>query len=246
VSWFGDLGSALLGGLYEYRLVTLLGGAVAVVVLFVVAGRLGWLSAVRRHPGRAVAGLVPVLFIAVPLVWYLGSPLILSSTIDEPAPIAGIALSSGPSASATPRRSAAAIATSEPTPVATTAAPTRPAFKAAGLFAGSDDFHFGRGTARLIETAPGTFVVRLEDFAVRNGPDLYVYLSPDGTGYAADAIELGKLKADRGNQNYAVPPGALDDPSRAASIVIWCKQFSHLFATAPLEQVAAVAARAQS
>lgn len=69
---------------------------------------------------------------------------------------------------------------------------------------------------------------------MRNGPDLYVYLSPDPDGYVDGAIELGRLKADRGNQNYALPPGALTDPSRAASVVIWCKQFSALFATAPL------------
>jgi hypothetical protein len=53
-------------------------------------------------------------------------------------------------------------------------------------------------------------------------------------GYADGAIELGRLKADTGNQNYPVPAGALDDPGTAASVVIWCKQFSHLFATAPL------------
>ena len=103
-----------------------------------------------------------------------------------------------------------------------------------GAFHGSDEFHFGRGTARLIETAPGAFVVRLEDFAVRNGPDLYVYLSPSADGYAAGSIELGRLKADTGNQNYVVPAGSLDDLGAAASVVIWCKQFSHLFATAPL------------
>jgi hypothetical protein len=84
--------------------------------------------------------------------------------------------------------------------------------------------------ARLIETAPGQFTLRLEDFAVRNGPDLYVYLSPDATGYAEGAIELGRLKADRGNQNYAVPPGS--DLAKVASVVIWCKQFAVLFATA--------------
>ena len=76
--------------------------------------------------------------------------------------------------------------------------------------------------------------MRLEDFAVRNGPDLYVYLSPSADGYADDAIELGTVKADPGNQNYAVPAGALTDQARAASVVIWCKQFSHLFATAAL------------
>ena len=94
-----------------------------------------------------------------------------------------------------------------------------------------DEFHFGRGTARLIETAPGVYVVRLEDFEVRNGPDLYVYLSPVADDYTRSAVELGRLKADKGNQNYEVPAGI--DPSDARSVVIWCRQFSVLFATAP-------------
>jgi hypothetical protein len=74
-------------------------------------------------------------------------------------------------------------------------------------------------------------VVRLEAFEVRNGPDLHVYLSPSAKGYADGAIELGPLKADKGNQNYAVPAGI--DPSSLRSVVIWCKQFSVLFAMAP-------------
>ena len=74
--------------------------------------------------------------------------------------------------------------------------------------------------------------MRLERFAVRNGPDLHVYLSPVADGYGGGAIEIGSLKADRGNQNYVVPGGA--DVAGAASVVIWCKQFSVLFATAPL------------
>jgi hypothetical protein len=103
-----------------------------------------------------------------------------------------------------------------------------------GAFHGSDDFHFGRGTARLIETAPSQFVLRLEDFEVRNGPDLFVYLSPSADGYVDGAIEVAKLKADKGNQNYDAPAGAFTGGKRPASVVIWCKQFSHLFATAPL------------
>ena len=80
---------------------------------------------------------------------------------------------------------------------------------------------------------PGTFVVRLQDFEVRNGPDLYVYLSPSADGYADGVIELGRLKADRGNQNYDVPAGL--DPASVASVVIWCKQFSVQFAVAAFE-----------
>jgi hypothetical protein len=97
---------------------------------------------------------------------------------------------------------------------------------------GEDEFHFGRGTALLIETEPGRYVVRLEDFEVRNGPDLYVYLSPVPDGYADEAIELGRLKADKGSQNYDVPAGA--DVGRVRSVVIWCKQFAVQFAVATL------------
>jgi hypothetical protein len=74
--------------------------------------------------------------------------------------------------------------------------------------------------------------VRVSDFSVRNGPDLYVYLSPDPTGYADGVIELGPLKATDGSFNMAVPAGV--DPRGAASVVIWCKQFSVQFAVAAL------------
>ena len=102
-----------------------------------------------------------------------------------------------------------------------------------GSFYGSDDFHFGRGTATIIETAPGRFHLRLEDFSVRNGPDLFVYLSPAADGYDDGALEIGKLKATDGAFGYDLPEGT--DPADFASAIIWCKQFSHLFATAPFE-----------
>ena len=73
----------------------------------------------------------------------------------------------------------------------------------------------------------------LEDFSVRNGPDLYVYLSPSAKGYAKGALELGKLKATDGSFGYDLPDGA--DPAAYKSAIVWCKQFAHLFATAPFE-----------
>jgi hypothetical protein len=101
-----------------------------------------------------------------------------------------------------------------------------------GTFKGADDFHFGHGTASLIETAPGSWIVRFADFSVRNGPDLYVYLSPSAKGYDKGALELGTLKATDGSFNYQVP--AATDVSRFRSVVVWCKQFAVLFAVAPL------------
>jgi len=227
VSILGDLGSAVLGAAYSFRVVIAIAAVAVAVALAITARRRRWLGRARRHPLRSAAILIPTLAIALPVGWYLASPLILSTTIDEPAPIAA--------ATASPTRTPPASSeSSAPGSIAPAPIATRPPLALAGAFHGSDDFHFGRGTARLIETAPGSFVVRLEDFAVRNGPDLYVYLSPSADGYARGSIELGRLKADTGNQNYAVPAGTLDDPGVAASVVIWCKQFSHLFATAPL------------
>ncbi|MBA2719924.1 MAG: DM13 domain-containing protein [Chloroflexi bacterium] len=239
MTWLGELGSAILGGLYTYRVPVAIGGVGLAVAVLLIARRQGWVGRARRHPRATAAILVPLLAIALPVGWYLTSPLVLSATINEAPPVvagASIATSGG---SAPSSREAAGSGLPVASPAASTTSPTpletaAPLLVRTGSFHGSDEFHFGRGTARLIETAPGTFVVRLENFAVRNGPDLFVYLSPDADGYADGAIELGRLKADTGNQNYAVPAGAPGDPDRAASVVIWCKQFSHLFATAPL------------
>jgi hypothetical protein len=230
MAWLGDFGSTLLGALYANPIPVAVLALVGLVAFGIVARRRAWDRAARRHPRRTVGVLAILLGATLPLGWYLASPLVLSASIDEPAPSisAPIARTSTPPAerpvpSIGPTGSAAGPSA---TPTATPA-PSITLVERIGAFHGSDEFHFGRGTARLIEVAPGSFVVRLEDFAVRNGPDLYVYLSPSADGYARGAIELGRLKADTGNQNYPLPAGALDDPRRAAS---------HLFATAPLER----------
>jgi hypothetical protein len=101
-----------------------------------------------------------------------------------------------------------------------------------GQFVGADEFHFGEGAVKIVETAPDQHTLRFEDFSVRNGPDLYVYLSPSADGYADGALELGLLKATDGSFNYELPAGV--DPTDYGSVVIWCKQFAVLFATAAL------------
>ncbi len=228
----GEFGEWFFGALYEARVLVALASVVAVVLIGLLAFRRGWLAAARRHPWRTTAVGVPALALALPLAWYTASPLFISTRIDEAPPVVAAERSPSPSPFSSPSPGPTAEA---PSPASTPSpSPTPSPIELIGSFHGSDEFHFGRGTARLIETAPGTFVVRLEDFAVRNGPDLFVYISPSADGYADGAIELGKLKADTGNQNYDVPAGVLSDPATARSVVIWCKQFSHLFATAPL------------
>ena len=234
MEWIGDLERAFAALIYPNRVLVGIAVVVVAVGLVVLARRRRWHDAVRRQPRRSAAILVPVLAIALPLGWYLASPLVLSKTIDEPAPVVvgAASPSPAPTASSTPATSAAATLRPSPTPSPVPSQTPSPVARS-GSFHGADDFHFGRGTAHLLETAPGVFVVRLADFEVRNGPDLHVYLSPSADGYADGAVELGELKADKGNQNYAVPAGV--DPAAAGSVVIWCKQFSVLFATAPFD-----------
>ena len=90
-----------------------------------------------------------------------------------------------------PRRPRLRRARRRPTPSAT---PFAPRTVASGEFRGTDDFHFGSGTASIVEVEPGRFHLRLEDFSVRNGPDLYVYLSPAADGWTEDALELGRSR----------------------------------------------------
>lgn len=236
MDFLADLGAAFFGALYEYRIPIAIGSVIGAVAVAFVALRRGWVDAARRHPGRSAAVILPALAIALPVAWYMASPLFISTRVDEPAPVAVNRPTPSPAASADPMSPPPSVALGDPSPTSPPAPSPEP-IELAGEFNGSDEFHFGRGTARLIETSPGTWVVRLEDFAVRNGPDLFVYISPSADGYADGAFEVGRLKADTGNQNYEVPAGALSDPATARSVIIWCKQFSHLFATAPLAPV---------
>ena len=227
---------ALFDSLYTHRTELAIGTLLAIVLLAIVAWRFGWLAAARRHRGRT-AGLITVgLVVGLPFAWYLASPLWIRIELVEPGPAVILdAADSTPPAEASPptRPSPAPIASeavAEPSPTAFAARRI-----SSGRFRGTDEFHFGRGTASIIETAPGAFTLRLDDFSVRNGPDLFVYLSPAADDYAKGSLELGRLKATDGAFGYELPSGV--DPADFASAIIWCKQFSHLFAVAPLAAV---------
>ena len=225
-----EFGQAFFNALYDYRLPVALASAVAAVVIVVIAWRRGWFAAARRHPGRSAIALAVALAVGAPLTWYLVSPIWIRTSLVEAGPTAAPSRASSPAPSVAsaaptaPPTSSPAPATPEPTPFA-------PVTLASGEFEGTDEFHFGSGTASIIEVEPGRYHLRLEDFSVRNGPDLYVYLSTAADDYAADAFEVGLLKATDGSFGYDLPAGF--DPSSFKSAIIWCKQFSHLFAVAP-------------
>lgn len=228
--------AGLTGLVYDLRLPIAVATALLAVIAAIVAYRLGWFAAARRHPTRALALAVVALVIALPVGFYTISPLFIRSTLVEDAPVAVADVSPSAGRSTTPAAPPSAAPTSPPSVTASptappTSTPFAPSTVSSGAFAGTDDFHYGSGTASIIETAPGRYTLRLEDFSVRNGPDLFVYLSPVADGYADDALELGRLKATDGSFNYEIPPGT--DPAEFASAIIWCKQFAHLFAVAP-------------
>ena len=96
----------------------------------------------------------------------------------------------------------------------------------------------GSGTVTLYQLADGKRTLRLTDFSVDNGPDLHVRLikADDAKDTASvaktDHVELGKLKGNRGDQNYDVPENV--DLGKYKAVSIWCNRFSVNFAAAPL------------
>ena len=90
--------------------------------------------------------------------------------------------------------------------------------------------HDVQGKAVLINTGNKN-IVRFEDFNSINGPDLRIYLSKDLK--STDYIDLGPIKANKGNVNYDVPAGV--DVSKYNKVLVWCRAFSVLFSYAELK-----------
>ena len=104
-----------------------------------------------------------------------------------------------------------------------------------GSFVGvGDGIHNAEGEAKVIPFQnENSNILRLENLRVTNGPDLYVYLATDKT--ASDFVNVGKLKANNGNQNYDIPAGT--DLTNYDTVLIWCRPFSILFGSAELSSV---------
>jgi hypothetical protein len=149
-----------------------------------------------------VAGVLGVIVAAVGLVWFQPQKLFIDQTVNEAAP----AVSGTSSDDAT-----------------TTSLD--------GTFSSLSKDTSGR--AIVSELSDGSRVLRLEDFETSNGPDVRVYLSAGEDGsYGKDFVDLGGLKGNVGNQNYAIPSGT--DLDRYDTAVIWCRRFTVAFGAAEL------------
>ncbi|MFZ0589284.1 MAG: DM13 domain-containing protein [Bryobacteraceae bacterium] len=110
---------------------------------------------------------------------------------------------------------------------------------ATGTFHGAAHQTSGRAT---IYSVSGKETLRLTNFKTSNGPDVHVILiaatdAQDNENFLdknVARVELGKLKGNEGDQNYAIPDGT--DLSKFKAVSIYCERFNANFGTAPLEK----------
>lgn len=152
--------------------------------------------------------IIVIVFAALGIAWWLGSPLFLNKKVGEDAREIQKMISPAENQKST-----------ELTTVS------------GGNFVGADDFHKAEGAVNLIKVGDKYFVRFEDDFKVTNGPDLFVYFGKNGS-YINEA-RISALKGNIGGQNYEVPAdiNSLD----YNEIWVWCRAFSVPFGHAVLK-----------
>jgi hypothetical protein len=172
---------------------------------------------IRRPVTWIVVGAVVIVGGAVGLALFQPWKLVVDETVDEAAPAATPA--AVPSASASPAAG--------------------PTVLASGDFITHE--HATTGRAVVLRLADGSRVLRLEALDTSNGPDLHVWITdaPVKQGTAGWRVfddgkytALGKLKGNKGSQNYALPASV--DLAELDSVTIWCDRFNVSFGAAAL------------
>jgi hypothetical protein len=175
--------------------------------------------------GTKVGVLVAVL-IALPLIAWLAfgyfgvHRLFVDETVDEE--LTTFVTASPPTTGAGSSPSTGDTSTSVP-------APAQPVLVATGELRGIEG-HRVAGTANLIQSADGTYLVQFPNLDADNGPDLVVWLSRGGS--SEDIVDLGELRGNQGSQEYGVPAGV--DATDYDTVIIWCRRFSVGFGQADL------------
>lgn len=157
--------------------------------------------------------------IIVTVAWYLLSPIWRVKIVNDVSPLAPSAISSSQDSEAMQSEDSAHSAKQDMLATARIIAE-------APFVRGAHDV---QGKALLIEQN-GKHILRFENFNTINGPDLYIYLST-GLGLQANSfIDLGRIKATRGNVNYALDDSV--DITKYRTVMVWCKAFGVLFSSA--------------
>ncbi len=161
--------------------------------------------------------------------------LFTSSTLNEALPAAPFSTSSG-AADQSSAVGSPPTASGPATPAPTLPVPAAPLILGSGTFQSQE--HETTGTAHLVKLADGSHLLRLENLASSDGPDVKVWLSSLEAGgdwfkyRSGRYVDLGAIKATHGNHNYAIPAGT--DVAGLTSVVLWCDRFSVAFGSAPL------------
>jgi hypothetical protein len=155
------------------------------------------------HRAALLLGAV-VVVAALPVVWYLASPLVVTHAVSEgrPAPEAGTTLAAGYFGIID------AIHRGEGTASLLQVSDGRRVLRL------EDDFHVTNG--------PDLYVYLSGAEAPRSSGELH----------ASGAFEVARLKGNVGGQNYDVPADL--DLSQFRSVVIYCRRFTTVFSTAGL------------
>ena len=190
----------------------------------------------RRHPVvLAAAALIVVIGLAVGAALFQPWQLFVNTTVDEARPGDSPTVTSGPLHKSTP-------SAGEPRPArqerSSQRQPTIEVLSTGNLISHE---HRTSGKVLIVRLVDGRRVLRFEDLKTSSGPDLRIWLSAGpvvrGRGgwflfgdypYA----ELGRLKANQGNQNYVIPADI--DLGQLTSVTIWCKRFRVSFGAAEL------------
>ncbi|MGX4652212.1 DM13 domain-containing protein [Micromonospora sp. SCSIO 07396] len=188
-----------------------------------------------RAPLTWVAVVVLGVGAAFGLYWFQPWKVVTDNQVDEQLSAVG---TTPAEASGTTPTDAPGVTPTGATPAGSPTS-TRPVVVSRGEFVSHE--HDTSGTARIVRTADGRHRLELVGLDTSNGPDLRVWLSDQQvrTGRAGWHVfddgrraELGRLKGNRGDQAYAVPPGT--DLAELTSVTIWCQRFAVSFGAASL------------
>lgn len=175
----------------------------------------------RRRPLAIVAVAVALVVAAAGLYWFQPWKLWQDQTVSEALPTTAPSTSAAASGAPAPSES----------PV--------PRTLAQGDLVSHE--HTTTGTAKIVRLPDGSHTLRLEGLDTSNGPDLKVWLTdaPVKEGKAGwhvfddgKYVGLGKLKGNKGDQNYPIPADL--KLSEYTSVTIWCDRFDVSFGAARL------------
>lgn len=201
----------------------------------------------KRTAGIAAAALaVVVAAVALPLFqpWRLVTDKVVDEALPGTVPISTTSSSvTPPTVSVEPSTPTtgptSTPSTRSPAPAVQKPAPKRPEVLLTGALITHE--HETTGKVAVLALPDGSRILRIENLDTSDGPDLKVWLTdakvlPGRAGWHVfddgRYRNLGNLKGNRGNQNYAIPQDV--DLENFRSVSIWCDRFNVSFGAAAL------------